>query len=417
MQSAGLRVNGLRLRESLEAMARIGATPGGGMHRLALSHEDRQARDLLVSWLKELGLQVTVDQMGNIFGKKAGMRQELPPVLMGSHLDTQPFGGRFDGVLGVMGALEVMRTLHEHGVQTLRPLVICNWTNEEGSRFSPAMMGSGVWIGKLEQEQVYGRRDARGRGVEEELRRIGYLGETPCRAFPVHAYYELHVEQGPVLDRMGVPIGVPRGIVSIHWYQVLVEGESNQVGPTPMEGRHDALCCAAEMILRVEEVALGKAGNLVATVGRLENHPNSPNIIPGRVRFTVDIRSWDDLLALQAWNEMEEEFRELAPRRGCSVSPEITWRVDHVEFDQRLVHLVRDSAQALGYQTHDMISGAGHDASYMAMVAPTAMIFVPSLGGRSHVEVESTSWEHCEAGANVLLQCALASAQEGEGTS
>lgn len=241
-----VRVNGERLKESLKAMARIGSTKAGGVHRLALSDEDRQARDLLVSWLRELDLQITVDQMGNIFGRKSALREELPPVLKGSHLDTQPFGGRFDGVLGVMGALEVMRTLHDHGLQTTRPLVLCDWTKEEGSRFSPGVMGSAVWTGKLKLEKAYGSKDAKGRSVKEELRSMGYLGQTPCTGFPVHAYYELHVEQGPVLDRLGIPIGVPRGIVCIHWWRVVVEGESNQVGPTPMEGRHDALCAASD---------------------------------------------------------------------------------------------------------------------------------------------------------------------------
>lgn len=415
MQISQLRVNAVRLKDSLEAMARIGGTAQGGMHRLALSDEDREARDLLVKWLEELDLQVTVDQMGNIFGRRAGMREDLPPVLMGSHLDTQPFGGRFDGVLGVMGALEVMRTLHQHGLRTYRPLVLCNWTNEEGSRFSPAVMGSGVWTGRLKLEEVYSSKDTGGLSVKEELGRIGYLGETPCRAFPVHAYYELHVEQGPVLDRMGIPIGVPKGIVCIHWYRVLVQGESNQVGPTPMESRHDALCAASEMILHVEKVARDAQGGLVATVGRIQNHPDSPNIIPGKVSFTVDIRSWQEALALKAWQEMEEKFRDTASQRGCQVKTEVAWRVDHVEFHPRLVKAVREKAQSLGYKTLEMQSGAGHDASYMAMIAPTAMIFVPSIGGRSHVEVENTSWEHCEAGANVLLQCALASAQEEGG--
>lgn len=412
MELSRLRVNSKRLRESLEAMARIGGTRDGGMHRLALTEEDRQARDLLMSWLSKLDLDVTVDEMGNVFGKRAGQKGDLPAVIMGSHLDTQPYGGRFDGVLGVMGALEVMRTVHEYGVQTVRPLIIANWTNEEGSRFSPGIMGSGVWAGKLDKEHVHGRKDPNGRSVREELERIGYLGRTSPKAFPLHAYYELHIEQGPILDRMGIPIGVPKGIVCIHWYQVTVEGESNQVGPTPMEGRHDALCAAAEMLLQVERVAQSKQGNLVATVGRLENHPNSPNIIPGRVRFTVDIRSWDDQLALEAWEEMEKRFKEVAWRRGCPLGTEVIWRVHHVEFDPKLVQIVRNKAQTLGYATHDMLSGAGHDASYMAMVAPTAMIFVPSIGGRSHVEVEETSWEHCEAGANVLLHCALESALE-----
>ncbi|MEJ5375210.1 MAG: M20 family metallo-hydrolase [bacterium] len=412
MKVAQLRVNGKRLRESMETMARIGGTKGGGMYRLALSKEDREARDLLISWLGELNLKVTVDQMGNIFARRSAIREELPAVLMGSHLDTQPFGGRFDGVLGVMGALEVMRTLQDRSIQTTRALVLCDWTNEEGSRFSPGVMGSGVWAGKLQLEEIHKRQDLQGRSVKEELRRIGYLGQSPCRAFPVHAYYELHVEQGPVLDKMGIPIGVPRGVVCIHWYEVLVQGESNQVGPTPMEARHDALCAASEMILHVESVAKAAGAGLVATVGRIQNHPDSPNIIPGRVLFTVDIRSWDEELALRSWQEMEKGFREMAARRGCSIEIQTLWRVDHVEFDPKLLHRVREKARALGYETLDMQSAAGHDASYLAMVAPTAMIFVPSIGGRSHVELEETSWEHCEAGANVLLQCALASAQE-----
>lgn len=395
-------------------MARIGGTRAGGTNRLALSDEDRQARDLLVGWLKELGLRVTVDQMGNIFGHRPSLKKDLPPVLMGSHLDTQPFGGRFDGVLGVMGALEVMRTLHDHGLQTARPLVICDWTNEEGSRFSPGVMGSGVWAGKLDLEEIYESRDLQGFTVKEELERTGYLGQTPCKQFPVHAYYELHVEQGPVLDKLGIPIGIPRGIVCIHWYRVLVEGESNQVGPTPMEGRHDALCAASEMILHVEEAAKAARGGLVATVGRIQNHPDSPNIIPGRVRFTVDIRSWEERMALMAWEEMEKGFLETASRRGCSVQTEVAWRVDHVEFDPGLLQVVREKALSLGYKTLEMQSGAGHDASYMATVAPAAMIFVPSIGGRSHVEVENTSWEHCEAGANLLLHCVLASVQDSD---
>lgn len=414
MNKEGLRVNGLRLRESLEAMAQIGGTEGGGVHRLALTDEDRQARDLLVAWMRQLNLRVTVDQMGNVFGRRPGIRDDLPPVLMGSHLDTQPFGGRFDGALGVMGALELMRTLNEHRVETTRPLVLCNWTNEEGSRFSPAVMGSGVWSGNISLTYAYGCKDAQGRTVEQELRRIGYLGETPCEAFPVHAYLELHVEQGPGLDRMGIPIGVPLGITCIHWYRVSVNGESNQVGPTPMEDRHDALCSASEMILQVEQVALSSKGKLVATVGRLENHPNSPNVIPGKVRFTVDIRSWDELFALRAWEQMKLEFRNIAKRRGCSVSPEIVWRMDHVEFHPAVVQLVRENARGLGYHSHDMVSGAGHDASYMAKLAPTAMVFVPSIGGRSHVEVENTSWEHCEAGTNVLLHSALALAASSQ---
>jgi N-carbamoyl-L-amino-acid hydrolase len=407
-----LRVNGQRLKQSLETMAKIGATEGGGVQRLTLTDEDKQARDLFVDWLKEIQLDVSVDEMGNIFGRREGTNPELTPVLSGSHIDSQPKGGRFDGILGVMGALEVMRTLQENGIQTPRPMVIVDWTNEEGSRFAPAMVSSGVWAGALERDWAYNRTDLQGKRFEDELIRIGYKGELPAKAWPVHAYYEYHIEQGPVLDRRGLQIGAPKGILCLHWYDIYLEGEANQVGPTPMEGRHDALCAAAEMILSVNGLPDKMGGNLVATVGEIQNHPNSRNIIPDRVHFTVDIRSWDDDLALRAWDYLRADFEALAARRGCPIRIEETWRVEHSPFNENLVQRVLDTAESLGYSNLRMVSGAGHDASYMNQIAPTAMIFVPSIDGRSHVEVENTRWEDCEAGANVLLHCMLASANE-----
>jgi N-carbamoyl-L-amino-acid hydrolase len=407
-----LRVDGERLRRSLEAMAEIGATPAGGMHRLAVSDEDKRARDLLVAWLDEIGARVTVDEMGCVFGRRPGRDDALPPVITGSHLDTQPRGGRFDGVLGVMGALEVLRTLHDHGIETLRPVELVDWTNEEGSRFAPAMMASGVWAGALDREWAYARTDVAGLRFGDELARIGYRGPVPCERRPFHAYYELHVEQGPRLEREGLTIGVPRGIVCLHWYDVFVEGTANQVGSTPMEGRADALVAAAEMVLAVRDTAAGLGGGLVATVGEIHVQPNSRNVIPGAVHFTVDIRTWDDDLALRCWAELREEFEQAAARCGCGLRLEETWRVDHNEFAPELVGRVRQTAARLGHSTLDLESGAGHDASYMATVGPTAMVFVPSIGGRSHVEVEETSWDDCAAGADVLLQCVLASAEE-----
>lgn len=414
-ETGGLRVDGARLRRSLEAMAEIGATPAGGVHRLAASDEDRRARDLLVSWLEELGAQVTVDEMGAIFGRRAGRDEGLDPVLTGSHLDSQPRGGRFDGALGVLGALEVLRTLRDHGVETLRPLVLVDWTNEEGSRFPPAMMASGVWAGALERDWAYARTDAAGLAFGDELARIGYRGQVPCARRPFHAYYELHVEQGPLLERAERTIGVPRGIVCLHWYDVFVEGTANQVGPTPMEGRADALVAAAEMVLAVRDMPAKMGGGLVATVGELHVSPNSRNVVPGGARFTVDIRSWDDGLALSGWGLLRAEFREAAERHGCRLRLEETWRVGHTEFAPRLVARVRETAARLGHPTLDLESGAGHDASYLASLGPAAMVFVPSAGGRSHVEVELTSWEDCAAGADVLLQCVLQSAQEPAG--
>ena len=407
-----LRVNGKRLQEALEQMAQIGATPGGGVQRLTLSDEDKKARDLFVMWLKELDLEITVDEMGNIFGRRPGKNNDLAPVMSGSHIDSQPKGGRFDGILGVMGALEVMRTLDENKIKTERPYVIVDWTNEEGSRFAPAMVASGVWAGALKRDWVYDRTDINGKRFEDELTRIGYKGTAACKKFPVHCYYEYHIEQGPILEREGKQIGAPKGILCLHWYDVYLEGEANQVGPTPMEGRHDALCAAAEMILKVNALPERMGGNLVATVGEIQNYPNSRNIIPDRVHFTVDIRSWDDDHALEAWELVRKDFEDIAARRGCPIRIEETWRVEHSPFDEKLVQRILSVADDLGYSSLHMVSGAGHDASYMNQVCPTAMIFVPSIGGRSHVEVENTTWEDCEAGANVLLQVVLKSANE-----
>ena len=412
MDLKDLRVNGKRLQNALEQMAKIGATPGGGVQRLTLSDEDKKARDLFVKWLKELDLKITIDEMGNIFGRRPGKNNDLAPVMSGSHIDSQPKGGRFDGILGVMGALEVMRTLHENKIQTERPYVIVDWTNEEGSRFAPAMVASGVWAGALKRDWVYDRADINGRRFEDELIRIGYKGTVACKKFPVHCYYEYHIEQGPILEREGKKIGAPKGILCLHWYDVYLEGEANQVGPTPMEGRHDALCAAAEMILKVNALPDRMGGNLVATVGEIQNYPNSRNIIPDKVHFTVDIRSWDDGHALKAWERVRKDFEDIAARRGCPIKIEETWRVEHSPFDEKLVQRILKVADNLGYSSLHMVSGAGHDASYMNQVCPTAMIFVPSIGGRSHVEVEKTTWEDCEAGANVLLHVVLQSANE-----
>lgn len=412
MDESKLRINGARLRASLEEMAKIGATPAGGVQRLALSDEDKRARDQFVTWLEELGLSVSVDEMGNIFGRRKGRNDSLPPVMAGSHIDSQPRGGRFDGILGVMGALEVTRTLHENKVETERDLIIVDWTNEEGSRFAPAMAASGVWAGALQRDWVYARADKDGKKQGEELARIGYKGRAPAKKWPAHAYYELHIEQGPMLERQEKTIGAPKGIVCLHWYDVYLTGQANQVGPTPMEGRHDALVAAAEMILAVNALPERMKGNMVATVGEIQNDPNSRNTIPDKAHFTVDIRSWDDEHAIAAWELLKNDFNAIAARRGTPIRIEETWRCPHAPFAERLVQRVLDTANALGYSNLHMVSGAGHDASYMNQICPTAMIFVPSIGGRSHVEVENTTWEDCQAGANVLLHCLLATANE-----
>jgi N-carbamoyl-L-amino-acid hydrolase len=264
----------------------------------------------------------------------------------------------------------------------------------------------------LKRDWAYQRTDIHGKRFVDELERIGYRGKVPARKHPLHAYYEYHIEQGPILESEKKRIGAPKGILCLHWYDVYLEGEANQVGPTPMEGRHDALCAAAEMILEVNRLPEKMGGNMVATVGEIQNEPNSRNIIPDKVHFTVDIRSWDDDHALRAWDVLQKSFKTIAAERGCPMRVEETWRVGHSPFDEKLVQRVLNTAEALNYPSLHMVSGAGHDASYMNQIAPTAMIFAPSIGGRSHVEVENTTWEDCEAGANVLLHCILASANE-----
>ncbi len=402
-----LTINSNRLRESLEAMAAIGRTPGGGVQRLALSDEDRQARDLFVAWLRELNLEVSIDGMGNIFGRRPGRRPELPPVMTGSHLDTQPLGGRFDGVLGVMGGLEVMRTLNDNQVETDRPVVLVNWTNEEGCRFPPAMFASGVWAGRMDIRDAYSRTDLEGRKFGDELEAIGYKGTSRAAAWPFKAYLELHIEQGPVLEQENKIIGVPKGILGAHWFDVHVEGTANQVGPTPMEGRNDALCAAAEMIIKVNELPAKMGGGMVTTVGEIHNFPNSRNIIPGGVHFTIDMRAWDDDLAGRAWQDLVKDFESITGRRGCRFRTESAMRIEHTPFDANLTDLIRRTAEELGFPQHNMVSGAGHDAIYMAKLGPTAMIFVPSINGRSHVEVENSKWEDCAAGTEVLFKAVI----------
>jgi N-carbamoyl-L-amino-acid hydrolase len=412
MNIKSLRINDGRLQQSLEEMARIGATPGGGVQRLALSDEDRAARGLFVSWLRALKLDIVIDEMGNIFGTRPGRQNDLPPVMSGSHIDSQPKGGKFDGILGVMGALEMLRTLDENDITTARPITIVDWTNEEGSRFAPTMQGSGVWTGALVRDWVYDRTDVGGKRFEDELIRIGYKAAATCQQWPVHCYYEYHIEQGPVLEREARTIGVPRGIMGLHWYDIYVQGEANHTGATPMQDRRDALSAAAEMILKVNELPQRMRGHTVATVGEIRNYPNSRNIIPGKVHFTVDIRAWDDELVIKAWDLLRRDFEDIADRRGCPIRIEPTGRVAHAPFDENRVQAIIDCAESLGYSWLPMVSGAAHDATYMSQVCPTAMIFVPSIGGRSHVEIEKTRWKDCAAGANVLLHAIVRSANE-----
>ena len=408
MDLKSLRINAARLQETLEDSAKIGATPNKGLIRCAATDEDKVGRDLLLKWYKEVGCEVTIDEMGNMFAVRPGKNRKLGAVLTGSHFDTQRPGGRFDGIL------EVMRVINENNIQLERDLIITNWTNEEGGWYAPACMGSGVWVGNHTKEWAYARKDRDGKTVfGEELERIGYKGTFPAshKNWNIYAAFELHIEQGPMLEKEKIQIGAPKGILCLHWYDIYLEGTANQVGPTPMVGRNDALLAFSEMNMVVNKVA-HQMGDMVGTVGEIQNYPNSRNIIPDKVHFTVDIRSWDDDHAIKAWEMMKKEFEVIAARRGCPIRTEETWKVAHAPFDPVLHDRVVETAEELGYSALRMISGAGHDMSEVNQVTRGAMIFVPSINGRSHVEVEDTPYEDCANGANVLLHCILKTANE-----
>jgi N-carbamoyl-L-amino-acid hydrolase len=408
--SAGLRTNGARLWDSLMRLAEIGATQKGGVCRLALTPLDREGRELFVAWAKALGCTVRVDAIGNIFARRAGVRDDLPPVMTGSHIDTQPTGGKFDGNYGVLAGLEVLRTLEEAGVRTLAPLEVAVWTNEEGSRFVPVMMGSGVFVGAFTLEHALAQRDRDGVSVSDALREIGYAGEGPFTPHRVGAYFEAHIEQGPVLEAHAKTIGVVQGALGQRWYDVTVHGMEAHAGPTPMDSRRDALLVAAGLIAQVNRVALTHAPHGRGTVGWLDVHPNSRNVIPGRVTFTVDLRAADDV-ALSAMDaELRAACSAAAAQAGVSIDVEQVVYFPPQPFDGALVEAVRMGAQTLGLPAMDVVSGAGHDAVYLARVAPTAMIFVPCKDGISHNEIEDARPEHLEAGCNVLLHAMLAAA-------
>ena len=406
-----VRVDKARLQNRMQAISAFGATAGGGVTRLALSDADRDARQQLCAWLAELGCEIHVDAMGNIFGVLPGTNRTLPPVMTGSHGDSQPLGGRFDGMLGVVAGVEVVHALRDAGITLLRDLVVADWTNEEGSRFTPGCTGSGVWAGKLEQQAMYALKDQQGICLGDELARIGYRGDSRYFPRPVHAAFELHIEQGPVLEEKNMPIGLPQGIVCLRWYNVRVQGVPNHAGPTPMGSRHDAVYAFSLMASRIFEIARD-SGQVVATVGEVHASPNSRNVIAGDVQFTIDVRGWNEAATDDVCRRIEAALAEAARQAGCQVMPERIWQVARVPFDTRLREMVREAASSLGLPCLDMVSGASHDMIYIAQVAPGAMIFVPSIGGRSHAEVENTAWQDCAAGTDVLLQCLLRAGNE-----
>jgi N-carbamoyl-L-amino-acid hydrolase len=407
MAVQNLQINPQRLWDSLMETAQIGATANGGICRLTLTDFDRQVRDWLKTQCGALGCTVTVDEVGNMFARRPGKNRNLPPIAVGSHLDTQPTGGKFDGTLGVLGALETLRTLHEAGQETNAPIELVNWTNEEGARFAPPMLASGVFAGAFSTEYAYSRTDRDGKTFAAELQRIGYRGAEKAGGHKLAALFELHIEQGPVLEAEGCTIGVVHGVQGMRWYEITIIGQAAHTGSTPMGLRKNALLGAARMIERVDAIARTHAPNAVGTVGLIENKPNSRNVIPSEVFFTVDFRHPDD----DVLGIMEERFRaalaESLQPLGLSHREARIWNSPAIKFAPELTECVRVGAQRAGFAARDMISGAGHDAAYIARVAPTAMIFVPCAGGISHNEAESASFADCAAGVQVLLNAVL----------
>ena len=399
-------VNRDRLLARLDTFNRIGALPGGGNCRLALSDEDRAGRDLLVRWMRELGLAVTVDAIGNIVAVRRG-REDVAPVMFGSHIDTVGTGGRYDGLYGVLAGLEACEALNDAGRATRRPLALVAFTNEEGSRFPPYAMGSLVYVGGLALEDAYAIRGIDGATVGEELRRIGYAGEARPGFLKPHAYLELHIEQGPVLESEGIVIGAVEGITGLSWTEVSITGRAAHAGTTPMHLRRDAAYAAGEIAVFVRRLARDMGGNQKGTVGRVEFYPNLVNVVAERAVLTVDLRNTDEKALQKAERQLGGFLERLAAQEQVAITTRSLARFEPVSFPSEMVSLIETTARELGLSCRRLPSGAGHDAQMMARLCPATMIFVPSVGGLSHNVREYTEPEHLEAGASVLLHAAL----------
>lgn len=402
-----LTINPKRLWDALMETAQFGATPKGGIKRLTVSDEDKRVRDWFKAECEKLGCTVEVDEVGNMFATREGRRKDIAPIAMGSHLDTQPTGGKFDGVLGVLGALEALRTLVDMGYETNAPIMIANWTNEEGSRFAPAMLCSGVYAGVFTPDYAWSREDRAGIKLGDELSRIGYKGPHKAGAIKFSSMFELHIEQGPILEAEKKMVGVVTGVQGMRWYEITLTGQESHTGATPMGLRKNALLAAARMIDAINEVGMAHLPG-VASVGLIENRPNSRNVVPGEVFFTIDLRHPDEAVL----DKMEKAYRDavfkIADESKVEIDEKRIWNSPAVKFAPELISCVREGVKQAGFASRDMASGAGHDAAYIARVAPTTMIFVPCLGGISHNEAESTTLEECAAGAQVLLNAVLA---------
>ncbi len=402
-----LRINGQRLWDSLMELAQIGATPKGGVCRLTLTDLDKQGRDLVTRWAREAGMTVTIDKIGNGFMRRPGRNNSLPPIMTGSHIDTQPTGGKFDGNYGVLAGIEVVRTLNDHGIETEAPIEVAFWTNEEGSRFVPVMMGSGVFAKAFTLEHAYAATDTEGKTVKGELERIGYIGEQEPGDHPIGAYFETHIEQGPVLEDNDKTIGVVSGVLGIRWFDCTVTGMEAHAGPTPMALRKDAMLAATRIMQDVVAAAHRHPPHGRGTVGMVQVFPNSRNVIPGRVKFSIDLRNSTDALVDAMAAEVKAFADQVAKEHGVQVHIEMVSSYPAQLFQPECVEAVGRAAAKLGYSHMPAVSGAGHDAVYMAKLAPSGMIFIPCKDGISHNEIEDAKPEHIEAGCNVLLHAML----------
>jgi beta-ureidopropionase / N-carbamoyl-L-amino-acid hydrolase len=405
---SNLRIDPERLWATLMETSTIGATPKGGINRQTLTAEDSAVRSWFKRETEALGCKVTIDEVGNMFALRSGRQPGLAPIALGSHLDTQPTGGKFDGNLGVLGALEALRTLTNAGYETNAPIVVVNWTNEEGARFAPAMLGSGVFAGVYSRAEADAIADIEGVNFGVALEAIGWRGATRAGAMKLSAYLELHIEQGPILEAEDKTIGVVTGVQGVRWYELILSGRESHAGTTPMPRRADALVACARLIGDVRAIALAHAPTAVGTVGQVEVKPNSPNVVPGEVRMTVDLRHHDDAILAAMEAELYASLDRVTGEEKVGVVRRKLHDLAAIKFHPDCIAAVREAARALGYAQREIISGAGHDAVHMSRITPSAMIFIPCKDGLSHNEAESASREDCAAGAQVLLEAALA---------
>ena len=405
-----LKINSERLWDSLMEMAKIGPGVAGGNNRQTLTDEDSEGRQLFLDWCKAAGCTMGLDQMGNMFARREGTDPEALPVYVGSHLDTQPTGGKYDGVLGVLGGLEILRTMNDLDIKTKHPIVVVNWTNEEGTRFAPAMLSSGVFAGVHTQDWAYDRVDAEGKAFGDELQRIGWRGDEDVRARKMHAFFELHIEQGPILEAENKQIGIVTHGQGLSWTQVTIIGKDAHTGSTPMPMRKNAGLAMARVLDKVEAIALSYAPHAVGAAGHIDVYPNSRNVIPGKVVFTIDFRSPDLTVITDMEARLRTEAQAICEAMGMEIEFEKVGGFDPVAFDATCVQAVRRAAERLGYSHMDLISGAGHDACWINKVAPTAMVMCPCVDGLSHNEAEDISQDWAAAGADVLLHAVLETA-------